>query len=158
MKSPSNRAAYLIATVLGVGLFPIAPGTAGSLAGVLSAFALIHFLALPPFCLAILSLGLVPIGIWSATITAQMAGKKDPGLVVVDEVLGQWITLAGAAHVNWKMYLIGFALFRIFDVWKPPPARQFENLPGGQGIIADDLMAGLYGALVLFGLGWFNFY
>jgi phosphatidylglycerophosphatase A len=154
----NSRAAWLIATVFGAGLSPIAPGTAGSLAGVASAWALSHFLSLPPFCLAILALGLVPVGIWSATITAQMAGKKDPGLVVIDEVLGQWITLAGAVHVNWRMYLLGFALFRIFDIWKPPPARQLENLPAGQGIIADDLMAGLYGALVLFTLGWFNFY
>jgi phosphatidylglycerophosphatase A len=153
-----KKAAFLIATVFGCGLSPIAPGTVGSLAGVASAWALIHFFALPPFCLAILSLGLVPIGIWSATIAAQMAGKTDPGLVVIDEVLGQWITLAGALRVNWKMYLIGFALFRLFDVWKPPPARQFEKLPGGQGIVADDLMAGLYGALVLFALGWFNLY
>ncbi len=108
--------------------------------------------------MAILSLGLVPIGIWSATLTAQMSGKKDPGLVVIDEVLGQWITLAGAVRVNWKMYAIGFALFRLFDIWKPYPVRGLESLPGGQGIVADDLMAGLYAALVLFTLGWFNFY
>src|SRR5271154_7254794 len=139
----NNRPAWLIATIFGAGLSPIAPGTAGSLAGVASAWALVHFLALPPFCLAILSLGLVPIGIWSATITAQMAGKKDPGLVVIDELLGQWITMAGAVRVNWKMYIIGFALFRLFDVWKPYPARQLESLPAGQGIVADDLMAGL---------------
>jgi phosphatidylglycerophosphatase A len=153
-----NRPAWLIATVFGAGLSPAAPGTAGSLVGVASAAALIHYLSLPPFYLAILSLGLVPIGIWSATLTAQMANKKDPGLVVIDEVLGQWITLAGGIHVNWKMYLIGFVLFRLFDIWKPYPARQLEGLPAGQGIVADDLMAGLYGALVLFALGWFNFY
>jgi phosphatidylglycerophosphatase A len=153
-----NRPAWLIATVFGCGLSPVAPGTAGSLAGAMSAWALIYFLKLPPFCLAILSLGLVPIGIWSADVTARMAGKKDPGMVVIDEVLGQWITLAGATRVNWKMYAIGFLLFRLFDVWKPPPARQFERLPGGQGIVADDLMAGLYGALVLFTLGMVQFY
>jgi phosphatidylglycerophosphatase A len=153
-----NRPAWLIATVFGAGLSPVAPGTAGSLVGVATAWAIVHFFALPPFCLAILSLGLVPIGIWSATVTAQMSGKKDPGLVVIDEVLGQWITLAGGVHLNWKMYVIGFALFRLFDVWKPYPARQLEALPAGQGIVADDLMAGLYGALVLFTLGWFNFY
>jgi phosphatidylglycerophosphatase A len=154
----SSRPAFLIATVLGCGLSPVAPGTAGSLAGLASAWALVHFLSLPPYCLAILSLGLVPIGIWSATLTAQMSGKKDPGLVVVDELLGQWITLAGAVRTNWKMYLIGFLLFRLFDIWKPYPVRQLESLPAGQGIVADDLMAGLYGALVLFTLGWFNFY
>jgi phosphatidylglycerophosphatase A len=153
-----NRPAWLVATVFGAGLSPIAPGTAGSLAGIASAWAIIHLFNVPPFYLAILSLGLVPIGIWSATLTARMANKKDPGLVVIDEVLGQWITLAGGLHVNWKMYLLGFALFRLFDIWKPYPARQLEGLPAGQGIVADDLMAGLYGALVLFVLGWFNFY
>jgi phosphatidylglycerophosphatase A len=153
-----NRPAWLIATVFGCGLSPVAPGTVGSLAGLGSAWVLLRYLALPPFCLAILALGLVPIGIWSATLTAQMAGKKDPGLVVIDEVLGQWIALAGAVRVDWKMYVIGLALFRLFDIWKPWPARQLENLPDGQGIVADDLMAGLYAALVLFTLGWFNFY
>src|SRR5271169_4440342 len=103
-----NKPAWLIATVLGCGLMPIAPGTAGSLAGVASAWALIRFVSLPPFCLLILALGLVPIGIWSAGIAATMAGKKDPGQVVIDELLGQWITLAGATQLNWKMYLIGF--------------------------------------------------
>jgi phosphatidylglycerophosphatase A len=153
-----NRPAWLIGTVFGCGLSPIAPGTVGSAVGVAAAWALIHFFSLPPFYLAILAMGLVPIGIWSADVTARMIGKEDPGMVVIDEVLGQWITLAGGLHVNWKMYLIGFGLFRLFDIWKPAPARQFENLPGGQGIVADDLMAGLYGALVLFALGWFNLY
>jgi phosphatidylglycerophosphatase A len=154
----SNRAAWLIATVFGCGLVPKAPGTAGSLFGVATAYLLVHFLNLPPFCLLILALGLIPIGFWSATIAAHMVGKKDPGKVVIDEVLGQWITLAGAIRINWKAFLLGFLLFRLFDIWKPPPVRRFEELPAGQGIVADDLMAGLYGALVLFGLGWFNFY
>jgi phosphatidylglycerophosphatase A len=153
-----SNPAWLVATVFGCGLVPFAPGTVGSLAGVASAWILIRFISLPPFCLLILALGLIPIGIWSASLAEQMAGKKDPGQVVIDEVLGQWVTLAGAARVNWKMYLIGFVLFRLFDIWKPPPVRQLEGLPGGQGIISDDLMAGLYGALVLFTLGWFNLY
>jgi phosphatidylglycerophosphatase A len=153
-----NKPAWLIATVFGCGLFPVAPGTVGSLFGLVSAFLLVHFLGLPPFCLLILALGLVPIGFWSAGIAARMLGKDDPGQVVIDEVLGQWVTLAGAIRVNWKAFVIGFLLFRLFDILKPPPVRNFESLPGGQGIVADDLMAGLYGALVLFGLGWFNFY
>ena len=76
----------------------------------------------------------------------------------MDEVLGQWITLAGARTLNWKSYLAAFALFRLFDIWKPPPVRQLEALPGGLGINADDVMAGVYGALVLFIAGWFNLY
>jgi phosphatidylglycerophosphatase A len=153
-----SKPAWLIATVFGCGLVPVAPGTAGSLFGLGTAWLLVYFLYLPPFCLLILALGLVPIGIWSATVAAQMLGKEDPGQVVIDEVLGQWVTLAGALRVNWKAFVLGFVLFRLFDIWKPAPVRSFERLPGGQGIVADDLMAGLYGALVLFGLGWFNFY
>ena len=92
----------------------------------------------------------------AATVTAREAGIKDPGFVVVDEVIGQWITLAGARHYNWRSYLAAFVLFRLFDIWKPPPVRQLEALPGGLGINADDVMAGIYAALVLFAAGYFN--
>ena len=71
---------------------------------------------------------------------------------------GQWITLAGATAFNWKSYLIGFLLFRLFDIWKPAPVRQLERLPTGTGIIADDLMAGVYGAVVLYLAGFYNLY
>jgi phosphatidylglycerophosphatase A len=63
------------------------------------------------------------------------------------------VTIAGAASLNWKTWLLAFALFRALDVWKPPPARQCENLPGGWGIVADDVMSGIYGALAIFVLG-----
>jgi phosphatidylglycerophosphatase A len=79
-------------------------------------------------------------------------------MVVVDEVIGQWLTLTGMASVNWKAYLGAFVLFRLFDVWKPVPIRQLEALPGGVGIVADDVMAGVYAALVLFLAGCFNLY
>jgi phosphatidylglycerophosphatase A len=92
---------------------------------------------------------LVP-GIWSAGVTAKRAQLEDPRFVVVDEVIGQWVTLAGASVGNWKSWLAAFVLFRILDVWKPPPVRQLERLPGGFGIVADDVMAGLYGALAIF--------
>jgi len=72
--------------------------------------------------------------------------------------VGQWLTLAGATSLSWKANLAAFVLFRLFDVWKPFPVRQAERLPGGWGIVADDAMAGLYGALVLFGAGCFNLY
>lgn len=81
-------------------------------------------------------------------------GRKDPPLVVVDEVIGLWITLAGAAALNWKTWLAAFVLFRVFDIWKPAPVRQLEKLPGGYGIVADDAMAGVYGALVLAAAGY----
>ena len=83
---------------------------------------------------------------------------EDPGLVVVDEVVGQWIALAGATALNWKSFLAAFVLFRLFDIFKPPPVRQLEALHGGVGIVMDDVMAGVYAALVLFLAGWFNLY
>jgi phosphatidylglycerophosphatase A len=76
----------------------------------------------------------------------------------VDEVIGQWIALAGARALNWKTYLAAFVLFRLFDIWKPTPVRQLERLPGGWGINADDVMAGLYAALVMWTAGCFNLY
>ncbi len=76
----------------------------------------------------------------------------------MDEVLGQWIALAGLHRFHWAGYLAAFALFRLFDIWKPPPVRQLEALPGGLGINMDDVMAGGYAALVLFAAGCFNLY
>src|SRR5436309_779868 len=101
---------------------------------------------------------LIDLGIWAAGKTAGEIKSKDPSIVVVDEVLGQWITLAGAVSLNWKSWLAAFCLFRLFDIWKPPPVRQLEALPSGTGIVADDVMAGIYGALVLLITGCFNLY
>ena len=103
-----------------------------------------------------LALLLLAPAIWAADISARAANAKDPQFVVVDEVIGQWIALAGARTLNWKSYLAAFVLFRLFDIWKPPPVRQLERLPGGIGINADDAMAGVYAALVLFVAGCFN--
>ena len=83
------------------------------------------------------------------------SGRKDPGHVVVDEVVGQWITLAGATAFELEDRGSGLPLFRLFDIWKPPPARQLEALPGGVGIMADDVMAGVYGALCCIWQGCF---
>jgi phosphatidylglycerophosphatase A len=153
-----NRAATLIATWFGCGYFPVGPGTAGSAAAVVLALAghsLWHF---SPFWLLAPAMVLMWPGIWAADVVARDLQVEDPGLVVVDEVIGQWITLAGATTLNWKSWLAGFVLFRLLDIWKPFPARQFEALPGGLGIVMDDVMAGIYGALVLFTAGCFNLY
>ena len=96
--------------------------------------------------------------VWAATGTARALSAKDPQIVVIDEVIGQWIALAGAPLFNWKSCLGAFVLFRLFDIWKPAPVRQLENLPEGLGIVADDAMAGIYAALVLALSGWFNLY
>lgn len=144
-----KRVALLIATWFGCGYFPWGPGTAGSAAAILIAAALHYGARLERPTLMVCSAVLLAPAIWSATETARLVGRKDPGLVVVDEVLGQWITLLGAAVHDWKTLLVGFVAFRLFDIWKPWPVRQFEKLPDGVGIVADDVAAGVYGALLL---------
>lgn len=154
----STKLATLIATWFGLGFAPVAPGTFGALGALAPAVALVHYAGWKPYCFAVMAAALTPLGIWAATRTAEVRQKKDPGLVVVDEVLGQWITVAGATTLHWKSWAAAFVLFRLFDIWKPWPVRQFEALPGGTGIVADDLVAGVYGALVLYAAGWFNLY
>jgi phosphatidylglycerophosphatase A len=136
----------------------VAPGTAGSLAAVLIAYAFHRFAGFGPLHFAVMAAVLLIPSIWSAHQVALELNRKDPGRVVIDEVVGQWITLAGMTTLGWKSWAAAFLLFRVLDVLKPPPARQFERLPGGVGIVLDDVMAGLYGALVLFGAGCFNLY
>jgi phosphatidylglycerophosphatase A len=150
--------ARLLATWFGCGLSPFAPGTAGSLGALVIAIALHHYLRLPPWSFAVLAALLFAPAVHASTIAARAAKIKDPGFVVVDEVIGQWISLAGAVTLNWKSFLAAFFLFRFFDIWKPPPVRQLEALPDGLGINADDVMAGIYAALVLFVAGCFNLY
>jgi phosphatidylglycerophosphatase A len=105
-----------------------------------------------------LGLVIVAPGIWASGFECRACGRDDPSYIVIDEVSGQWITIAGAATLNWKSWLLAFLLFRLFDIWKPAPVRQLEDLPGGVGVMADDVMAGVYGALVLALAGWFNLY
>ncbi|HTC87870.1 MAG TPA: phosphatidylglycerophosphatase A [Bryobacteraceae bacterium] len=149
-----NPGAFLIATWFGAGYAPVAPGTAGSLAAIVIAIALHYGVGYTAgyerATLLLLTAILLAPGIWSASVVARETNKPDPQIVVVDEVIGQWITLASAATFNWKTWLAAFVLFRLLDMWKPAPVRQFESLPGGWGIVADDVMAGLYGALAIF--------
>ncbi len=153
-----NRFAVTLATWFGCGYFPWGPGTAGSLAAVLIAAALHSWFGVGRSGLAVLVLVFVLPGIWASTRTARILNTEDPGLVVVDEVLGQWLTLLGASTLNWKTFLAGFLLFRLFDIWKPWPIRRLENLPEGTGIVVDDLGAGVYGAIVLTISGSLGFY
>ncbi len=153
-----TRLALAVGTWFGCGYFPWGPGTAGSLAAVAIA-ALLHFyLGAGRTSLLILTAALLLPAIWAATLTARFVQKQDPGLVVVDEVLGQWLTLAGATVLNTKAFIAGFVLFRLLDIWKPWPVRKLERLPEGTGIVADDLAAGVYGALILYiggSAGWY---
>jgi phosphatidylglycerophosphatase A len=150
--------ARLLATWFYCGYATKGPGTAGSLAAVAIAWLLHRYAAVGPPGFAILALVLTGPAIWAAEVTARETGLTDPQIVVVDEVVGQWIALAGAAQLNGKAWCAAFALFRAFDIWKPPPVRQLERLRGGAGIVLDDAMAGVYAALVLSLAGWFNLY
>ncbi len=137
--------ARLVATAFGSGHSPFAPGTVGS------AVALLLFWPLArlgwTWQLAA-SLGVLAVGTWAASRVAALVGRKDPGLVVVDEVVGQWITLLGLPFTV-PVVLGGFVLFRIMDIVKPWPARALERLPSGWGIMADDVAAGVYAHLAL---------
>ena len=129
-----------------VGYFPIAPGTAGSLAA-LALFAFIKWIGVPAFELGAI-VAVFAIGVWAAHGTEIALGRKDPGVVVIDEVLGMLITLA-LLPVSLLGIVLGFLFFRVLDVIKPYPAAQLEHLHGGLGIMADDAVAGLYAHLAL---------
>lgn len=161
--------ALAIATC-GVGYLPIAPGTLGSLVGIglyltlrslfFKAFLFladrnqpnllqIHYAIITLELLAILIVAIA--GIWAATRTEKLSGKKDPGKVVIDEVAGQMVALTVVPlefHAGWPI-IVAFFFFRLFDIIKPYPARRLESLEGGLGIMADDIVAGLYAAIVL---------
>jgi phosphatidylglycerophosphatase A len=152
------KAAKLVATWFGCGYAPAGPGTAGSLAALAIAWLLVRHAGWQPLWFVALVLVATAPAIWAAGVTARALNLKDPGVVVVDEVVGQWLALAGARPLNVKSWLGAFILFRLFDIWKPVPVRNLEKIPGGAGIVADDLMAGLYAALVLSVTGCFNLY
>lgn len=159
MISPrATRIASVVATWFGCGLAPVGPGTAGAAGAIAVAFVLVRFCGVGRLGLLLLTVALTPVGIWASDVVARSSGREDPGHVVIDEVLGQWIALLGAAAASPLSWGAAFVLFRVFDIFKPPPVRQLERLPGGLGIVADDLMAGAYSALVLFGMGCFNLY
>lgn len=136
-----NAIAMVLATAGYVGYFPIAPGTAGSLAG-LAVYAFVRWMGVPAFELAMIALVLA-LGIWSGSVAERALNLKDPGPVVIDEVLGMLITLT-MLPLSFAGVIVGFVLFRIFDVIKPYPAARLESLPGGLGIMLDDAIAGVY--------------
>jgi phosphatidylglycerophosphatase A len=163
-KRASDYLALAIATC-GVGYLPLAPGTWGSLVGVglyfflwgaaqrfLFTNAALHRFTLqqvwsPAITFMLVSILLVSMaGIWAASRTEKLLRRKDPSVVVIDEVSGQMIALLSGPfwlHTWWSI-ISAFLLFRVFDIWKPYPIRQFEGLESGLGIMADDIGAGIY--------------
>jgi phosphatidylglycerophosphatase A len=140
----------LVATFFGTGLLRPGPGSWGSAATVLLWWLLSRWIS-PNWQTAaavFLATAAVLIGIPAATQLSRATGLKDPQFVVIDEVAGQLITLI-AIPVSWKSLLLGFILFRLFDIVKPPPVRQLERLPEGIGIVVDDVAAGLYALVIM---------
>lgn len=146
-----TRLAVFVATVAYCGYFPIAPGTVGSAAGLVF-YALVWWMGSPVVEVGLIA-ALFAIGVWAGTTAERYFGGIDPGPIVIDEVVGMLITLA-FIPVGWAGALVGFALFRIFDVIKPYPAGRFERLHGGLGVMADDAMAAVYANLSLRLLTW----
>jgi len=141
-----TRLAVLLATVGYVGHFPIAPGTAGS-AAALPLFFLVRMAGYPALEVAVI-LVLLAAGCWAGSVAEAHYARTDPGYVVLDEVVGMLVTLL-LVPVSITGAVVGFFLFRLFDIIKPFPARQSERLHGGIGIMTDDVVAGIYGNLAL---------
>ena len=153
---PKSRFSWLTATFFGIGHLQPGGGTWASAVTLLAWWAAARALQ-PSWLLAcgvIASVAITLFGIPVSTVVARESGRKDPGFVVIDEVAGQLIALIGVP-LDWKYLLGGFILFRSFDIVKPFPLRRLEHLPGGTGIMMDDVGAGLY-ALVLLQL-WLHF-
>ncbi len=156
-EKPGISVPRLFTSCMGLGFMPIAPGTWGSLPPAV-AFGILLWLDVPALVICLVMAALVILGSVSCVIFSPVAikatGKKDPGEVVADELAGQALTFLAAGFFASQsnaivIGLVGFFAFRFFDILKPPPCRQLEKLPHGVGILADDLMAGVYAAIVL---------
>jgi phosphatidylglycerophosphatase A len=140
-----GRTALVLASWFGSGLMPVASGTFGTIAGV--PIVLLTAL-LKPLYAGPLVFAFIVVAVWASDVSHRLVGKKDPSEVVIDEVAGFLLALFHVP-ISWVNVCLGFFLFRVFDVWKPSPVRNLEALRGGLGIVADDLMAGIYANLSL---------
>ena len=142
--------AKAISTVGGVGYSPFAPGTCGTAVTVPLAWALA---GLPWWAFLAVTAAVTLVGIWAADTADRAWGTHDSGRIVVDETAGYLTTVALVDRSRWEVLLVGFVLFRLLDSFKPPPIRWFEdNLPGGAGVVLDDVAAGVMGAAIMVGL------
>jgi len=142
-----SQIARLIASFFYVGYIPLVPGTFGSLAAFAIYFPLHYYTndwRIYGFCIILV----VALGIWASHVAQKDSKILDPSFVVIDEVAGQLITLF-LIPFSWYAVVSGFFLFRILDILKPQPARKAEDLPGGWGIMMDDVIAGVYGNIIL---------
>ena len=153
MTDPAQKRALMMLATLGpVGFFKPAPGSWGSAAAVVLAAILAM---LSPWLLEIATLLVCLLGVLAAGRYQTVTSRHDAPEVVIDEVAGQWIALL-AVPLDWRWYLLAFLLFRLFDIVKPGPVRMAENLPGGIGVMADDIVAGVLAAACLLLIRWWG--
>ncbi len=156
-----NKLRLAIVSCCFLGCSPFAPGTVGTLGGVAIAWALIGTGSMFPVWALLIAAVLYAVGRPLGDWAEQYAGKKDPGIYVLDEVIGYLVTVLWIDEPSLMTLVVAFFVFRFFDVLKPPLARRAESIPGGDGILLDDVIAGLHGLvlmiaarLVLPDLGW----
>ena len=154
---PRQRLAVLLATWFGTGYAPLAPGTVASIVAWGIAWLLVHRCGMPAWALAVAAAAVAPVAIWAAGAAAQEFGSEDPSRVVIDEVVGQWIALASASQDSLAEWVAAIVLFRAFDIAKPLGIRKAESIPGGRGIVADDLAAGACAMIVVLLVRWIGF-
>ena len=136
----------MLASVFGAGYAPVASGTVGSFVTVVA----IWLLPLTPLRIAIALVVVTLIGIWSGSRVERLLGKKDPGVIVIDEVAGMLLSVILLPRTI-PVLVTAFLLFRLFDIWKPFPARESQALTGGMGVMVDDLVAGVYALVLVLG-------
>jgi phosphatidylglycerophosphatase A len=146
VKAVVRSLAWAIATWFGCGLAPIAPGTVGTLGAIP-----VYWLSVRagPTVVAGVAVLVTLVGVWAAFAVSRELDIKDPSLVVVDEVAGMLVTMFPASSFSWPTVATGFVLFRLLDIAKPWPIRALEKLPGGWGIVLDDIAAGALAAAAL---------
>jgi len=151
VKAPLAKA---IATALGAGYSPIAPGTCGTVVAVPIAFLTASW---PLWQYVILVIAITGVAIWAADEADRAWGTHDSQRIVIDEVAGYLVTMLPVDRHAWIPLVCGFIAFRFFDIVKPPPVRWIdENLPGGAGVVLDDVGAGIQGAIVMWALDYFG--
>ncbi|MFO0741068.1 MAG: phosphatidylglycerophosphatase A [Labilithrix sp.] len=138
-----KRLAWVLATWFGCGLAPIAPGTMGTLGALPLYFAVRGH---GPVAVLAAAAVVTALGIWASNVVVRETGDKDPQRIVIDEAAGVLLALA-AAPMTWWGVTCAVVLFRVFDIAKPFPARRAERLPGGYGVVVDDLVAGAWAAV-----------
>lgn len=137
---------FYLASGFKSGCSPLAPGTVGSVAALFPCWILSLF---PLSFSAIFLIAFITLAIWIAEIAEKSSGQKDPGFIVIDEIAGMMVTLLGI-HFTWKSALAGLVIFRIIDIFKPFPIRYLERtMPGGAGVVLDDVAAGIAANLIL---------